>query len=89
MSLIHLSPKIKGQIPGRGGGVLHPNWGMYGAQHKHNIWTLWDLTTSETDLKRVFGKFEIGGLKDHGGISCLDAEILAINWLPKRSIKTN
>ena len=39
----------------------------YGAQHKLKIWTLKHLTTSEKgglkDLKRVFGKFEIGGLK--------------------------
>ena len=36
-------------------------------QHMLKIWTLRDLKTSEKgglkDLKRVFGKFEIGGLK--------------------------
>ena len=51
--------------PGGGGGVFHPNWGTVFSTL--NIWTLRDLTTSEKgglkDLKRVFGKFEIGGLK--------------------------
>ena len=41
---------------------------VYNDQPKLKIWTLRDLKTSEKgglkDLKRVFGKFEIRGLKD-------------------------
>ena len=62
-----MSIKYKHAIdPGGGGGGTPPKLG-YGAQHKLKIWSLRDLTTSEKgalkDLKRVFGKFEIGGLK--------------------------
>ena len=53
----------KGKVPGVG---TRPKL-SYNARHKLKIWTLRDLKTSEKrglrDLKRVFGKFEIGGLK--------------------------
>ena len=53
--------------PGGGGGGYSTKLG-YGAQHKLKIWTQMDLTASEKwglkDLKRIFGKFLIGGLKD-------------------------
>ena len=49
------------------GGGTRPKLG-YNARHKLKIWTLRDLKTSAKgglkDLKRVFGKFEIGCLKD-------------------------
>ena len=51
--------------PGEGG--TRPKLG-YNARHKLKIWTLRNLKTFEKvglkDLKRVFGKFEIGGLND-------------------------
>ena len=54
-------------IPGGGGGGTQPKLG-YNDQHKLKIWTLRGLQTSEKGgikyLKRVFGKFEIRGLKD-------------------------
>ena len=54
-------------LPGGGGGGTRPKLG-YNARHKLKIWTLRDLKTSEKgglkDLKRVFGKFEIGSLND-------------------------
>ena len=47
------------------GGGTRPKLG-YNDRHKLKIWTLRDPKTSEKgglkDLKRVFGKFEIGGL---------------------------
>ena len=62
--------KMTGDVPTvtddpRGG--TRPKLG-YNAQHKLKIWTLRGLKTSEKaglkDPKCVFGKFEIGGLKD-------------------------
>ena len=53
--------------PWGGGGGTRPKLG-YNARHKLKIWTLRDLKTSEKGglkyLKHVFGKFEVGGLKD-------------------------
>ena len=64
------------------GGDTRPKLG-YNARHKFNIWTLRDITTSEKGclkdlhVKRVFGKFEIGGLKDLNRV--IDANCLALD----------
>ena len=67
---------------GVGGGGTPPTLG-YNDQHKLKIWTLRGLKTSEIgglkDLKRVFGKFEIRGLKYLNGVMNANCQAWVLN----------